>query len=82
MLLRAQRLPQTGGYVGPSSQSAEDRQGAPALEAYPVDRDLTPSSSWTGFASTFLKLGFKSVARRRPPRPIMRYPLQQQTRLR
>jgi GNAT superfamily N-acetyltransferase len=49
--------------------------GAPALEAYPLDRDLTDSSSWTGFASTFLRLGFKCVARRRPPRPIMRYTL-------
>jgi GNAT superfamily N-acetyltransferase len=28
--------------------------GAPALEAYPLDADLTNSSSWTGFASTFL----------------------------
>jgi GNAT superfamily N-acetyltransferase len=49
--------------------------GAPALEAYPLDADLTTSSSWTGFASTFLKLGFKRVACRVPPRPIMRYTL-------
>jgi GNAT superfamily N-acetyltransferase len=47
--------------------------GAPGLEAYPLDRDLTPSASSTGFASTFLKLGFKCVARRTPPRPVMRY---------
>jgi GNAT superfamily N-acetyltransferase len=51
--------------------------GVNALEAYPLDKDLTSSSSWTGFASTFLKLGFKSVGRRRPPRPITRYTLQQ-----
>jgi GNAT superfamily N-acetyltransferase len=50
--------------------------GVPAIEAYPLDKDLTSSSSWTGFASTFLKLGFKCVARHRPPRPIMRYVLQ------
>ena len=47
--------------------------GAPAVEAYPLDADLTPSASGTGFASTFLQLGFKEVARRTPPRPIMRY---------
>lgn len=49
--------------------------GAPALEAYPLDGEYTSSSSFTGFASTFLKLGFKPVARRVPARPIMRYPL-------
>jgi GNAT superfamily N-acetyltransferase len=47
--------------------------GAPALEAYPLDADLTSSSSFTGFASTFLKLGFEPVARRVAPRPIMRH---------
>jgi GNAT superfamily N-acetyltransferase len=47
--------------------------GAPALEAYPLDPDYTPSSSWTGFVSTFLKLGFECVARCRPARPILRY---------
>ena len=46
--------------------------GAPALEAYPLDGDLTPSSSWTGYASTFVRAGFKTVARHTPPRPIMR----------
>ena len=46
--------------------------GAPALEAYPLDADLTPSASGTGYASTFARAGFKTVARRTPPRPIMR----------
>jgi GNAT superfamily N-acetyltransferase len=55
--------------------NAARNAGAPALEAYPLDADLTSSSSWTGFASTFLKLGFKPVACRVPPRPIMRYTL-------
>lgn len=50
--------------------------GAPALEAYPLDGDLTPSSSFTGYVSTFLELGFKQVARRTPPRPIMRHTLE------
>jgi GNAT superfamily N-acetyltransferase len=49
--------------------------GAPALEAYPLDADLTPSASSTGYASTFARAGFKTVARRVPPRPIMRYDL-------
>ena len=47
--------------------------GAPALEAYPLDADLTGSSSWTGYASTFARAGFRVVGRRTPPRPIMRH---------
>ncbi len=47
--------------------------GAPALEAYPLDASLTPSASGTGYVSTFLRLGFKEVARHFPPRPILRY---------
>ena len=46
--------------------------GAPAIEAYPLDTKLTPSSSWTGYASTFLRAGFQEVARHDPPRPILR----------
>jgi GNAT superfamily N-acetyltransferase len=46
--------------------------GAPALEAYPLDADLTGSASWTGYASTFARAGFRIVGRRTPPRPIMR----------
>jgi len=51
------------------------RAKAPALEAYPLDADATPSASGTGFASTFARAGFKTVARRVPPRPIMRHDL-------
>ncbi len=47
--------------------------GAPALEAYPLDAALTPSTSSTGYASTFLRLGFEEVARHVAPRPILRY---------
>jgi GNAT superfamily N-acetyltransferase len=54
---------------------AARRAGAPALEAYPLDADLTPSASSTGYASTFARAGFKTVAHRVPPRPIMRYDL-------
>ena len=52
---------------------AARRAGAPALEAYPLDADLTPSTSHTGYISTFKRAGFKIVARHVPPRPIMRY---------
>lgn len=49
------------------------RAKAPALEAYPLDGELSPSSTSTGFASTFANAGFKEVARHSPERPIMRY---------
>jgi GNAT superfamily N-acetyltransferase len=47
----------------------------PALEAYPLDSNLTPSTTSTGIASTFERAGFKTVACRVPPRPIMRHDL-------
>ncbi len=56
-----------------AAMDAAKKAGAPALEAYPLDADLTPSASSTGYASTFARLGFKIVARHFPPRPIMRY---------
>jgi GNAT superfamily N-acetyltransferase len=49
--------------------------GAPALEAYPLDAALTPSASGTGYASTFADAGFTIVGQHTPPRPIMRYDL-------
>src|SRR5262249_22968135 len=49
------------------------RAGAPAIEAYPFDRRVSPSSTSTGFATTYEKLGFTTMARRIPARPIMRY---------
>ena len=55
---------------------AAKRAGAPALEAYPLDANLTPSTSFTGYVSTFRRAGFKTVARRVPARPIMRYDFQ------
>jgi GNAT superfamily N-acetyltransferase len=54
---------------------AAKRAGAPAVEAYPLDAALTPSASGTGYASTFLRAGFKIVARHVPPRPIFRHDL-------
>jgi hypothetical protein len=37
-----------------------------------VDADKTPSASDTGYATTFERAGFKTVACHTPPRPIMR----------
>lgn len=54
---------------------AAKRGKAPALEAYPFDADVSPSASGSGYASTFARAGFETVARRVPPRPIMRYDL-------
>ncbi len=47
--------------------------GAHALEAYPLDPELSPSASSMGFVSTFERMGFKEVVRHVRPRPIMRY---------
>ena len=52
------------------------RAKAPALEAYPFDAAVSPSSTSTGYASTFARMGFKVVARRIPARPIMRHDLE------
>lgn len=46
--------------------------GAPALEAYPLDGSVSPSSTSTGYSSTFARAGFKVVGRHSPERPIMR----------
>jgi GNAT superfamily N-acetyltransferase len=54
---------------------AAKRAKAPALEAYPLDAAKTPSASGTGYATTFARAGFKTVARPTPPRPIMRHNL-------
>jgi GNAT superfamily N-acetyltransferase len=51
------------------------RAKAPALEAYPLDAALSPSATGTGYASTFARAGFRVIARRTPPRPIMRHDL-------
>ncbi len=60
------------------AQAAVDfarRQGAPAVEVYPLDGRISPSSTSTGYASVFGQLGFHEVARHSPERPIMRYQL-------
>ncbi|HMN28706.1 MAG TPA: GNAT family N-acetyltransferase [Caldilineaceae bacterium] len=54
---------------------AARKAGACALEAYPLDANLTPSASGAGYLSTFARAGFTIIARHVPPRPIMRYDL-------
>jgi GNAT superfamily N-acetyltransferase len=54
---------------------AARRAKAPALEAYPLDAALTLSASGTGYISTFVRAGFRTVARRVPSRPIVRHDL-------
>ena len=58
-----------------ASLEAAKRAGACALEAYPLEAKLTPSASHTGYASTFTRAGFRTVACRVPARPIMRHDL-------
>ena len=65
----------TAALIAAAVQAAK-RANVPALEAYPLDADQSPSASGTGYASTFARAGFETVARRVPPRPIMRHDLQ------
>jgi len=53
------------------------RANVPAVEAYPVDPAEPGSTSnvFTGTASAFRRLGFRTIARRQPSRPIMRHDL-------
>jgi len=51
------------------------RAGAPAIEGYPFDARVSPSATGTGYLSTYMRLGFKEVARRDRPRPIVRFDL-------
>ena len=63
----------TSALIGEAVKVAR-RAGAPALEAYPIDKrdPQAPGNIYTGIASTFEKHGFKTVARRVPYRPVMR----------
>jgi GNAT superfamily N-acetyltransferase len=64
----------TSVLIGAAVRAAR-RARAPALEAYPFDASVSPSSTGTGYASTFARAGFTIVARRHPARPIMRHDL-------
>ena len=52
------------------------KKGARVVEGYPVDPQkgkLPGAFLWTGVPQTFLRAGFKEVARRSATRPVMRY---------
>ncbi len=51
------------------------KKHVPALEAYPLDAELTPSASGTGYVSTFVRAGFTIIGRHTRPRPIVRLEL-------
>jgi GNAT superfamily N-acetyltransferase len=50
------------------------KKGARIVEGYPVDSEETLPGAfvWTGVPKTFLRAGFKEVARRSASRPVMR----------
>ncbi len=54
---------------------AARRAGAAVLEAYPLDGQLSPSSTSTGYVSMFERAGFKTMAYRSRPRPLMQLEL-------
>ncbi len=54
-------------------------QGAKIVEGYPIEpkqEKMPDVFAWTGFASSFKKVGFEEVARRSKTRPLMRYLVQ------
>lgn len=56
-------------------------QGAECVEAYPVirgDKPISDANAYTGYSSTYLKLGFIEAGRNSPGRPIMRFSLKPQ----
>lgn len=55
-----------------AAASAAKEAGATTLEAYPLDRKLTRSASFTGYLSTFENAGFQVVARHSASQPIVR----------
>jgi GNAT superfamily N-acetyltransferase len=64
----------TAALIGAATDAARDA-GASVLEAYPLDADLTRSTSFTGYLSTFVKARFKIVARHVASQPIVRLDL-------
>ena len=52
---------------------AAKRPAHPRSKRIPSMRTVSPSATGTGYASTFARAGFKTVARRIPARPIMRF---------
>jgi GNAT superfamily N-acetyltransferase len=67
----------TSALIRAALQAAK-RANAPALEAYPLDRELSPSATSTGVVTTFVRAGFQRVGAHVPQRPIMRHALESQ----
>jgi len=57
------------------------KAGVPSLEGYPLDADLSPSATGTGYVSTFLRAGFRVVGRRSHARPILRLDLRSDSKV-
>ena len=64
----------TAALIAAAAERAKNAK-APALEAYPLDADLTPSSSSTGYLTTYLRAGFRVVARHLAVQPMVRLDL-------
>jgi GNAT superfamily N-acetyltransferase len=60
------------------------RQGAPAVEGYPIDSSRPMASPWLypGAFSTFVKAGFVEVTRKAKTRPVVRLELSKRSRAR
>jgi GNAT superfamily N-acetyltransferase len=69
----------TAALISAAIQAAKKAK-APALEAYPLDASKSPSSTGTGYVSTFARAGFRIVANSTPSRPIMRLDLKPPSR--
>jgi hypothetical protein len=55
---------------------AARQASAPGHETYPLDADLSPSVSSTGYITTFEQARFKIITRRVLPRPIICFDFQ------
>jgi hypothetical protein len=77
LLLHPHRLPQKRRDLRAHHRRIASSKGSPcpALEAYSLDADKTPSTSSTGYATTFVRAGFEVIVSHTPPRPIMRHNL-------
>lgn len=74
---RAHRLPQTGCHIGIDLSCVKARQACRCGRRRGLSAGCGQDSrsSWTGYATTFKRAGFKVVARHVPARPIMRHAL-------
>ena len=64
----------TAALVSASIKAAR-RARAPAIEAYPREKDATTSGAYTGVATVFERAGFRTLSRPTPQRRVMRLDL-------